>query len=64
MCLKNFHAEKVTGGWIVSACNGSIADTRVIIKDNALVKEFKNFVKDANVDVDSTTTSVQQLNEG
>lgn len=56
-----FNAEKVDGGWIVFSDsndkNPLRSRTRVIVKDNELVKHFKEFVE-------SSKAQPEQLNEG
>ncbi len=51
-----FNAQKVNGGWIVHADIGSSGvQTKVVVKDNELIKNFKEFVENSKV---------TQLNEG
>ena len=45
----HFSVEQAQGGWIVnmeSTSNG-VAVTKVVVKDNELIKQFKQFVEEA-----------------
>lgn len=53
--MSSFHAEKFEGGWLVNIGSDDDNKTKIVVKDNEMVKQFKEFVEQSKTQV---------LNEG
>lgn len=53
--MSGFNAEKFEGGWLVNIDSNTESKTKIVVKDNELVKHFKEFVEQSKLET---------LNEG